>query len=854
MKLSFQLIAVVFLGTLGCRAQNTLDDRSTTAASPLSKIVDPSGRAADHQGEPWVEWAWYPGNRIDDDLSRPQKTVGVAKGILDLDEVRAKMVSRNLIDTEGYYGAGPKKDRQASHAWTGMDSGRICDLNGENCEDIVGCGPENMSNRRFRARTLNGTCNDFDNAMMGSFGTRMARNTPINAVNKALSDFNNGASKPDVVAVADEFLVRKSPEMHAPAPHFNLWAAAWIQFMTHDWFSHSKDGFNHSSKSYRMSSGPDIPATLDEQRSIGTKRLRCKLLEQQGKSCLTPQKSFHNHQTHWWDASQLYGFDKESHDRVRVKDASGLYTAKLKIENGLLPDILIAKYGNQKQEAAGFIDNWWVGLSLLHTMFTKNHNYLVDELRRSSPPPEGVAAWDEESLYDTARLINSALLAKIHTVEWTPQLLFNRLGQLVLQANWHGVANYSTRDIQDFRQSVKETGISQLLSGVIGKIQESRCLLTPSLLGSMSGISNLQRQEHFCSPFALPEEFTTVYRLHSMMPDYIDLFDAQGRLVSQERLNDLRLPHENGRIPTKEVLREKAKELLVPRKCASGSCSFGIEDWIMTFGKHPAGQLTAGNFPQFLANIKVPAMPGGSFNLAAVDMLRDRERGVPRFNDFRELIGLKRLKSVYDFIDTELEYEIREQKTRQFGGTPKPLSSDPARLQEMVATRVAVLESQKNAVEKIRSLYGRTPKCENIGDVDAREQCIVDQVDVQVGIQAEFVRPHGFVISETQFQIFVVNASRRIFSDRFFTKAAFNEKFYTKWGMDYLSRTFFMDVIKKHFDVPVQTSVSGKALNGFEIWDRKVDGYSLCVDGSEWFDKYPNVKKTYRDLFCLEKS
>ena len=50
-----------------------------------------------------------------------------------------------------------------------------------------------------------------------------------------------------------------------------------------------------------------------------------------------------------------------------------------------------------------------------------------------------------------------------------------------------------------------------------------------------------------------------------------------------------------------------------------------------------------------------------------------------------------------------------------------------------------------------------------------------------VGWLAEPVRPHGYAISETQFVVFILNASRRLFSDRFFT-SSFRPEFYTTLG------------------------------------------------------------------------
>jgi hypothetical protein len=61
-----------------------------------------------------------------------------------------------------------------------------------------------------------------------------------------------------------------------------------------------------------------------------------------------------------------------------------------------------------------------------------------------------------------------------------------------------------------------------------------------------------------------------------------------------------------------------------------------------------------------------------------------------------------------------------------------------------------------------------------------------EDVDTVVGYLAEPTRPHGFAISETQFVVFILNASRRLFSDRFFT-SCFRPEFYTKLGVDWVT-------------------------------------------------------------------
>ena len=101
---------------------------------------------------------------------------------------------------------------------------------------------------------------------------------------------------------------------------------------------------------------------------------------------------------------------------------------------------------------------------------------------------------------------------------------------------------------------------------------------------------------------------------------------------------------------------------------------------------------------------------GDRVDLGTIDILRDRERGVPRYNDFREKLRKPRITKFEDLTD------------------------DP------------------ELAEEIRDVYD--------GDID--------RVDLQVGMLAEPLPP-GFGFSDTAFRIFILMASRRLRSDRFFT-------------------------------------------------------------------------------------
>jgi hypothetical protein len=220
-----------------------------------------------------------------------------------------------------------------------------------------------------------------------------------------------------------------------------------------------------------------------------------------------------------------------------------------------------------------------------------------------------------------------------------------------------------------------------------------------------------------------------------------------------------------------------------------------LENWGLSMGRQRLGLLHLQNHPMFLQNLEMKHLgsPSGKLDIVALDILRDRERGVPRFNEFRRQIGLKSLRSFDDFID------IREPE------------SSPERI------------AQKKIIGKMRKIYG-THKCDSSEQITVAQKdqgghyvndCLghpngsvvdnIEDVDLVVGWLAEDTRPHGFAISETQFHIFIINASRRLFSDRFFT-SSFRPEFYSRLGYEWLINNGPLD----DCPYPVETIKDGK--------------------------------------------
>jgi hypothetical protein len=263
------------------------------------------------------------------------------------------------------------------------------------------------------------------------------------------------------------------------APFFNVLAAYWIQFMTHDWFSHMEEGHNAAEImevgcKTQLVNGVATPLTPDDVQKLG-----CRPADQVDKAYVLQSsppdqfssgghnyltrapKTFSNKNTAWWDASQLYGFDETSWRRVKrdPKDP-----AKMLLEpvaampgGGYLP-VLQASDPMQPQwtgqESVAFPDNWSIGLSFYHNLFAREHNSFVDEFRRQtarmpdadsglrnpSDPKRVIRNQDvtPDELFQVARLVVSAEIAKIHTIEWTPQLLYDEPLYKGMNANWNG--------------------------------------------------------------------------------------------------------------------------------------------------------------------------------------------------------------------------------------------------------------------------------------------------------------------------------------------------------------------------------------------------------------------------------
>jgi hypothetical protein len=92
----------------------------------------------------------------------------------------------------------------------------------------------------------------------------------------------------------------------------------------------------------------------------------------------------------------------------------------------------------------------------------------------------------------------------------------------------------------------------------------------------------------------------------------------------------------------------------------------------------------------------------------------------------------------------------------------------------------------------------------------------VDRVDLMVGLYSEPL-PKGFGFSDTAFRVFVLMASRRLKSDRFFTRD-YTPEVYSPTGFRWVRDTTMRSVLLRHFP-ELEPALRGVE-NAFAPWNR----------------------------------
>ncbi|WP_084773617.1 peroxidase family protein [Nonomuraea candida] len=415
-------------------------------------------------------------------------------------------------------------------------------------------------------RTYDGTYNDLSAPAMGALGSPFGRNLrPV--YRPDLFDV------PNPLVVSRELLHR---DAFIPARSLNILAAAWIQFQVHDWVDHKRHPAGTRSVEVPLPAGMTWVNTPG-----GAPEAVMRFAEDQGvpqPGGMGPPILSSNAASHWWDGSEVYGGNETVAKSLRGPDGS----AELHLEDGHL------KPGPDGIPITGFRENWWLGLSVMHTLFAREHNAVCAALRAEYPN------MDEDGVYHVARLVVAALIAKIHTVEWTPAILATDLIDIGLRANWEGPP---------------ESWLTHLGLWLADE-------------HALKGIPETLPDHHEV-PYSLTEDFVTVYRMHPLIPDDYTFADhATGRTLRTLGFNDVQ------GAATETVMR-----------------GVGLANSLYSMGVAHPGAITLRNFPRALQAFE---RDGEIIDLSVVDLVRTRRRGVPRYNDFRAGLHKPRLRRFED--------------------------------------------------------------------------------------------------------------------------------------------------------------------------------------------------------------
>jgi hypothetical protein len=542
-------------------------------------------------------------------------------------------------------------------------------------------------------RQIDGTCNDQVATWMGSAGSRFGRNMDPTA--SYAQGETSTLMSPSPREVSRILFTR---DEYKEVPFLNLLAAAWIQFQVHDWFNHINSQYAY----YGIPLAEDDPLRLEGQTKMLVAKTAPDPTRTAAEAKLGP--TYPNEVTHWWDGSQLYGSNLATSNRLRTFEGGHLIID----DEGLLPE------AQDGFEDTGVRNNWWIGLGLMHNLFAHEHNAIADHLAAMYP-------WmTDQELFDKARMITAAVMVKIHTVEWTPAILPNPALEIGMNANWYGLNKYLFPKLITLPRYIP-LPYAHVIFGIRGGTRE---------LHKDPGTGKEV-------PYALTEEFVSVYRMHTLLPDTVDVSTTAGECLAS-------VPLEKTRNDDARKMEEK----------------FGVGNLLYSFGVGHPGGLVLNNYPEILQAL--PRGPLGKLDMGAVDVLRDRERGVPRYNEFRRRLHLKPLTSIAQLTD------------------------DP------------VLR------DELEYVYG--------SDAGA-----IERVDLLVGTLAEGTRPTCYGFGETLFQVFTLMASRRIHADRFYT-SDYNATTYTQAGLDWIDAASMKTVLLRHHPELAETGLA-TVTNAFYPWE-----------------------------------
>ena len=317
------------------------------------------------------------------------------------------------------------------------------------------CASNSVDTEKYR--TMDGSCNNRQQPLYGQQGTQMQR--LLQSTYGNLGNLNNlprlaksGSQLPSARKVSQTSFVAGSPKLNIPAsPHseISVYFMQFGQFIDHD-LTHSpaieadcclKDGdrlpWTYPGDPYNNKDYDCFPIEIPDNDKYWGKNRSCIEFARSEPSpsfqCTAGSREQMNDITHWLDGGNIYGNSKEEERNLRnTSDRSQLKSSRSADGRELLPSCaserersniaacgeLCAMEPHRSCMFAGdFRVNEQPGLTVMHTVWIREHNRVAGELRDIN------MQWGAETIFQEARKIVIAEWQHIVYNEWLPILL-----------------------------------------------------------------------------------------------------------------------------------------------------------------------------------------------------------------------------------------------------------------------------------------------------------------------------------------------------------------------------------------------------------------------------------------------
>jgi len=426
--------------------------------------------------------------------------------------------------------------------------------------------PITLENPVADVRSIDGSGNNTADAAIGSAGSMLRADVPHAYADGVSAPA--GAGRPSARAISNAVCAQTEAIENAPGVSDIFWL--WGQFIDHD-VDLTPEAEPAEPFAIEVPTG-DVWFDPDATGGVTLGLNRSTWRAGTGTSVDNPRRQT-NEITSWIDAGNVYGSDAVRARALRTLDGTG----KLKTSEG---NLLPFNTDGLPNAPSAFIPTFFLagdvraneqlGLTALHTLFMREHNRVVEQLRIDNPDLSG------DELYEAGRRGVGAELQVITTREFLPLLL-------------------GRQALGPYR------GYDATVDGSIGILFSTAC-----------------------------------YRFgHSMVSGEVLRLDAQGETIAE------------GNLALRDAFFNPG--LLITEG--------GLEPILRGFAAKRAQELDP-LIVDDLRNFLFGAPGAGGLDLAALNIQRGRDHGLPDYNTVRESFGLPRNERIAD-VSANADYVAR---------------------------------------------------------------------------------------------------------------------------------------------------------------------------------------------------